>query len=117
MSQYIHHIPGRIRVRSKAFRCRNEKARAAERRLLALTGVQRVRVNPHTASITVHPDPSLVEQSDTVSVLEQCGYLGITSRGDVVSRKACELLGKVLIGAVVQEAVDPSARRLLDAFI
>jgi hypothetical protein len=38
MSQYIHHVPGRIRVRSKAFRCRSEKARTAERRLQSLAG-------------------------------------------------------------------------------
>ncbi|WP_089725622.1 HMA2 domain-containing protein [Candidatus Thiosymbion oneisti] len=117
MSQYIHHVPGRIRVRSKAFCCHSEKARAAESRLLALTGVRQVRLNPHAASITVHYDPVLLRQSDLFSVLEQSGCLGAASRSDEVSRKAGELFGKALVGAVVQKAVEQSARTLVGAFI
>ena len=117
MSQYIHHVPGRIRVRSKAFRCRSEKARGAERGLLALTGVRQVRVNPHAGSITVHYDSALLKQSDLLSVLEQCGCLGVASRNDDVSRKAGELFGKAFVGAVVQKAVEQSARTLVGALI
>jgi len=117
MSQYVHHVPGRIRVRSKAFRCRSEKARAAQTRLLALTGVRQVRVNPHAGSITVHYDAALLEQPDLLSVLEQCGCLGATGRSDEVSRKAGELLGKALVGAFVQKAVEQSARTLVSALI
>ncbi len=54
MSQYTHHNPGRIRVRSRAFRCRSERGHAAERRLKAIAGVRQVRTNPHAGSITVH---------------------------------------------------------------
>ena len=117
MSQYIHHVPGRIRVRSKAFRCRSEKARAAESRLLALDGVRQVRVNSHAGSITVHYDSSLLVQSDLLAVLEQCGCLGVTIRSDEVSRKAGEMFGKALVGAVVQKAVEQSARTLVGALI
>jgi hypothetical protein len=117
MSQYIHHVPGRIRVRSRAFRCRSAKARAARSRLLALTGVQQVRVNPHAGSITVHYDPDLLKQSDLLGVLEHCGCLDVTSVRDEVSRSAGELFGKALIRAVVQKAVEQSARTLVGALV
>jgi hypothetical protein len=117
MSQYIHHVPGRIRVRSKAFRCRSEKARAAESRLLALTGVRQVRVNPRAGSIRVHYDPERLKQTDLLAVLEQCGCLGASMRNDAVTRKAGELFGKALVGAVVQKAIEQSARTLVGALI
>lgn len=115
MSQYIHHVPGRIRVRSKAFRCRSEKARTAQRRLQSLVGVRQVRVNPHAGSITVHYDSAAIKQSDLLAALEQSGCLGATSRNDEVSRKAGEMFGKALFGAVVQKAVEQSARTLVGA--
>lgn len=61
MSQYIHHVSSRIRVRSRAF---SEKAKAVENRLFALTGVRRVCVNPHAGSIAVYYDSALPKQSD-----------------------------------------------------
>jgi len=117
MSQYIHHVPGRIRVRSRAFRCRSEKARIAERRLSTLTGVREVRVNPHAGSITVHYDPAQLRQSDLLAALTASGCLGATTSHDEIAGKAGELFGKALIGAVVQKAVEHSARRLVGALI
>jgi len=117
MSQYIHHVPGRIRVRAQAFRCRSEQARAAQSRLLELAGVRQVQVNPRAGSITVHYDWALLKQADILSVLEHCGCLGATSGSDEVSRKAGELFGKALVGAVVQKAIEQSARTLVGALI
>jgi hypothetical protein len=74
-------------------------------------------VNPHAGSITVHYDPALLKQSDLLSVLEQSGCLGGISRSDEVSRKAGELFGKALVGAVVQKAVEQSARAFVGALI
>jgi copper chaperone CopZ len=117
MSHYIHHVPGRIRVRTKAFRCRSEKAQAAERQLKAMAGVRQVRVNPHAGSITVHYDTAALEQSDLLTALEQLGCLQAASRSDEVARKMGEMFGKALVGAVVQKAVEQSARTLVGALI
>jgi len=117
MSQCSHHVPGHIRVQSKAFSCRSEKARAAQIRLHALTGVRQVRVNPHAGSVTVHYDSALLNQSDLFAVLEQCGSLGAISRSDAISRMAGELFGKARVGAVMQKAVEQSARTFVGALI
>jgi hypothetical protein len=117
MSHYIHQVPGRIRVRSNAFRCRPDKALAAERRLRSMAGVRQVRVNPHAASITIHYDPKQVRRSDLFSAMEEVGCLGATARTVDGTRQVAEMVGKALMGAMIQKAVERSARTLVGALI
>ena len=117
MSHYIHHVPGRIRVRSKAFRCRSEKAAKAEKKLLSITGVQKVRVNSRAGSITVNYDPAGVEQSRILAILEEVGCIGASSQRGEGASVIGEVLGKALVGAVAKAAVERSARSLVGAII
>ena len=117
MSHYIHHVPGRIRVRSKVFRCRSEKAQAAERHFKNMAGVQQVRLNPHAGSITVHYDSAVLKQLDVLAALQQVGCLNGGIRNDQGAREMGEIFGKALVGAVVQKAVEQSARSLVGALI
>lgn len=111
------YIPGRICVRFKAFRCRFKKAGAAAHRLLALTGVSQVHINPHAGSVTAHYDSALLKKSDLPAALEQSGCLGATRCSNEVSSKAGEMFGKALGSAVVQKAVEQSARPLVGVLI
>lgn len=118
MGQYIHQTPGRIRLRSKALRCRSEKrARAAELVLSDMDGVQSIRVNPRAGSITIHYDIDRVRQSDLLAALEEVGCMAETSRGSDGASKVVDRFGKAIVGAVVSQAVERSARTLLTAFI
>lgn len=117
MSQYIHHVPGRIRVRSGAFRCPSERAGQARARLVAMAGVREVRLNPRAGSITIHYDPSLLKHSDLLGVLEDVGCLSGATRSDAAARKVGEMFGKALVGAVMQKALERSARTLVGALI
>ena len=54
MTEYIHHIPGRLRVRFTCLRGNEEKTRAITNRLGSVTGVRSAVVNPLTGSVTVH---------------------------------------------------------------
>ena len=117
MSQYIHQVPGRIRVRSRAFRCRSRRARAAEGKLRAMVGVRQVRVNPPAGSITVHYDPAVLKKSHLLAALEETGCLGATSRNDEGVRKMGEVFGRALVGAVVQKAIEQSARTLIGGLV
>ncbi len=117
MSQYIHHVPGRIRVRSRALRCRGEKAQAAERSLAAMTGVESVRINPRAGSITVHYDIDVLRRTDLLAALEEVGCMSAVSRSDESVRKMADTFGKALVGAMMQKAVEQSARTLVGALI
>lgn len=117
MSQYIHHVPGRIRVRSNAFRCYGEKADTARRQLMAMDGVRHVEVNPRAASIIVQYDPERLSRSELFGMLEELGCMAATRRDSEHVRKIGETFGKALVGAVVQRAVEQSARTLVGALV
>lgn len=117
MSQYIHHVPGRIRVRSKAFRCSAEKASRARDELLSLAGVRTVEINPRAASIIVQYDPEQLTRSQLFATLEQLGCLASATRDGEQSRRLGEMFGKALVGAVMQKAVEHSARTLVAVLV
>lgn len=117
MSQYIHHVPGRLRVRSRAFRCGSEKAQAAAAHLRAMSGVRHVQVASRAGSITVHYDPNLLRHAELLATLEGLGCLHAASRTDESARMMGEMFGKALVGAVVQKAVERSARTLVGALL
>jgi hypothetical protein len=56
MNEYLHHVPGRIRVRSRLFYTESSERSQALRRLRALTGVSGLRLNPKAGSVTVYYD-------------------------------------------------------------
>lgn len=117
MSHYIHHIPGRLRVRSAAFRCSAHRGEAAREHLLALDGVEAVQINPRAGSLTVNYDPARLTQSEVLATLERLGCLRAGRRTDNGVHQAGALFGKALVSAVVQRAVEQSARSLVGALI
>jgi hypothetical protein len=117
MSQYIHHIPGRLRVRSKAFRCHGERARIAQAQLMAMDGVRDVQINPRAASIVVHYEPGALSRVELFAALEDLGCMAPVRRDSDQAHHLGETFGKALVGAVVQKAVEQSARSLVGAFV
>lgn len=117
MSHYIHHVPGRLRVRSGSFRCRSAAAELARERLLALEGVTRVRVNPRAASILVHYDTERQTRGQILALLEECGCVGAVARSNELAGRAGELFGKALMGAVVNKAIERSAVKLVSVLL
>jgi copper chaperone CopZ len=74
VSHYVHHIPGRLRVRSAAVK-RNEGNASAVRALLAsVPGVRSSEVNTLTGSIVVHYDPAETSGPAVTAVLRDRGY-------------------------------------------
>ncbi len=71
---YIHHIPGRLRVRAGAFK--NDRRAAAVRRLLAgLPGVSSVETNSVTGSVTTRYDTARVTPAAILALLRRTGHL------------------------------------------
>jgi copper chaperone CopZ len=117
MSHYIHHVPGRLRIRSGSFRCDPVSARLAEGELLATEGVREVRVNLRAGSITVHYEPERLTRAQILERLEQVGCLGASIRTDSGATRVHEVFGKALVGAVMQKAVERSAVRLVSVLL
>jgi hypothetical protein len=55
-SAYVHHVPGRLRVRTARIKNDGRAARTAEELLASVAGVQRTAANTVTGSLTLHYD-------------------------------------------------------------
>ena len=119
MIHSIHHVPGRLRVRSSAFRCQPAEALAAQRRLTSIDGVRQARLNAHAGSITIHYDPERITQQKLLDLMKDTGCTErVTPKANpAFARKAGELFGKALVGAVVNKAVERSAFRLVSVLL
>ncbi len=117
MSHYIHHVPGRLRVRSGSFQCRSAVAEAVRKELLALGGVREVRINSRAGSITVHYDPEQLTRGRLLALLEEHGCIGARTRDHDAAARVGELFGKAFVGAVVNKAIERSALKLVSVLL
>ncbi|MGD2021338.1 MAG: heavy-metal-associated domain-containing protein [Thiohalocapsa sp.] len=117
ISQYIHHVPGRIRIRSSAFQCYGQRADTAHERLMAMPGIRHVEIKPRAASLIVQYDPKQISRAELFAALEELGCMAAVRRDNEHARKIGETFGKALVGAVMQKAVEQSARTLVGALI
>ena len=119
--KYMHHVPGRLRVKGHHFHCRGERARRAVAALQALPGVELVRLSPNAGSLTVHYDPAVHDQAGLLAVLEGTGCLHVAARTHAqpapTAATGRESMGgafaKALVGALAQR----TATRLIGALL
>jgi hypothetical protein len=75
MSHYVHSIPGRLRVRSKAFRNHPENAKTARSLLGDLEGVRSVDANLITGSLLIRYDEKIVNAARVLGALLAEGWI------------------------------------------
>ena len=117
MSQYIHHVPGRLRVRTRSFRCSPRQMQLVAKRLRTLSGVETVDIRPKAGSVTVWYDPEELNKQDLLQEFEQAGCFEIAKQYGGADRPVGDLAKKALIGTVVQLTVERSVRSLVGALL
>ena len=108
----VHHLPGRLRLRSTALK---RDARAIEDRRLQLaqvSGVTSVEANPSTGSFLLKYDRAVLPSGEIVEVLASCG---ITARP--VSQRSEPGRSEELITALKRSILEVLAQRLMLAII
>lgn len=126
MSHYVHHVPGRLRVKTGQLK-RSESEAARIRGLLDSTpGVSSCEVNTVTGSIVIGYDVRVTGADRLVALLKDRGHLAATAvagpgraaRPPAVSvGGTLELAGKTLLGFAVEKAVERSAAALIGALL
>lgn len=119
--KYIHHTPGRLRIKGLHFNRQGEAARRAMQALQALEGIEQVRLNPRSGSLTVHYQAARYTHSDLLAVLETTGCLHADKPVRTAPREPAATLrngmadafGKALVGALAQR----TATRLIGALL
>lgn len=123
MAHYIHHVPGRLRLRTPRLKRDAQRAAAAEALVQTIEGVTEVRANSVTGSLTVAYQRDVVSADAILEALAQRGYYEpeLVQHADrqlpAMAARAGDVLGKALFGMVLEKAVERSAFALIGAIL
>jgi len=71
---YIHHVSGRLRIKSPVVKCDKAAATEIVRLLQSQVGIKSVEASVLTGSCLIHYDPVMTSQDNLVSLLSREGY-------------------------------------------
>lgn len=123
MRYYMHHVPGRLRVKIPQIRYRPHTAQAAIMLLSGIDGVDEVKANTVTGSLVVHYDPDTIRPEHVVDLLKGQGYLDETQAVakqinlPKTASKAGERLGRAVVGWAVGRVLEAGGMSFLAALI
>ncbi|MFW5816031.1 MAG: HMA2 domain-containing protein [Wenzhouxiangella sp.] len=118
MSHYFHHVPGRIRIRSRRLRSNVAHAQALVAHLLETEGVQDVKTNERNGSITIHYDRS---EATGIRIIGMLASEGFVPNGQVTQQTSAAsgdgdlfaAFSRAVVGAVAQQTVTRSLSTLV----
>ncbi|GEO80000.1 hypothetical protein [Pararhodospirillum oryzae] len=135
---YVHHVPGRLRVKNRAFGS-DEPTRRLCRSLAACPGVNEVTLNPRSHSLIVLFDPQRVSGDDILAqvdalqetqespapflsslplaVLPSASGLALAPLAGSLATTVGSALGKALFGALLRTSVERGVASLVAAAI
>jgi hypothetical protein len=70
---YVHELPGRVRIRCRSLRKQTDRIAVAKDRLESTAGVRSVAVNPVTGSFTILYDPARTSSAAFLDAWETSG--------------------------------------------
>ncbi len=117
MSCYYHVTPGRLRVKAPLIRQNAHEAQKVDELLRSIPGVQRVCINGLTGSVTILHRGSESDARKILSLLKDNGYLELSEEvehpTDSIWSRLGATAGKMVLGAVVEKALEGSMLSLL----
>jgi copper chaperone CopZ len=123
MGHYIHHVPGRLRIRTPKLKRDELRAKAAEQLLLTIPGIHSTRANTVTGSVTLTYQREAVNPKTILDLLERHGYYNpetvqhADGQWHDMAARTGDKLGKALFGMVVEKAIERSAGALIGALL
>ena len=120
---YVHHVPGRLRVRVPQVKRSPKESRRVQDHLKDLMGVENVSVNPITGSVLVTYDQNRIDSSEILGHLRDQGHIEEihrSSNSDNLSipySDAQKFIGRAIIGWAVGKALEQSGLSFLTALI
>jgi hypothetical protein len=104
----VHHLPGRLRLRSAELKGNARAGEEARHRLAAVEGVTSVQANPCTGSLLVEYNTTTLSPDNIIDVLASHGYVSETAeaRGEPGAGWADRLasaVGNWIIGALADQ--------------
>ena len=120
MLEYVHFVPGRLRLKISELRHRR-RAAEAETVVAGISGVRRVVANPTTGSLTINFDPEELSIRDLWERLRVQGYVSgrepTSVRVSSVEWPDTARFGRALMAGVLDAVVQHSAQLLVRALL
>lgn len=122
MNEFLHHVPGRIRIRARLFRSESRERSQALRRLRALPAVRSLRLNEKAGSVTVFYDAGETSGAELLQTLRrECPQATFPAASSIrrqvplaaVKRPIAAEIGKVALNMLVNKGVSYSLSTLL----
>ncbi|HUK55845.1 MAG TPA: hypothetical protein VLY20_04225 [Nitrospiria bacterium] len=123
MSYYVHHVEGRLRVKSPFIKRSSATALEIKRLLGQIQGIESAEINTVTGSAVIYYEPKAVSSQEILDCLERAGYFdlskAVTNDQHVYAAAAQTggILWKALAGALVEQALQGSALSLIAVLI
>ena len=122
MNEFLHHVPGRIRIRARLFRSESRERSQALRRLRALSAVRSLRLNEKAGSVTVFYDAGETSGTELLQALRrECPQATFPAAPSTrrrvplaaAKRPIAAEIGKVALNMLVNKGVSYSLSTLL----
>jgi copper chaperone CopZ len=115
---YVHHVPGRLRVKAPSLKGHDARAVRVKERLEALPGIIGVKVNKTTGSVTVKYD---VDQQSHHALLDALHHDGLTipphAASAIPSRPSKQSIGRKVGDAVISKVLETILERTAIALV
>jgi cation transport ATPase len=122
MLEYVHFVPGRLRLKISTLK-NQRKAAEAEANVAAIPMVTSAVANPLTGSLTINFDRQQLSISDLWERLRTLGYVSescpqpaVIGRAPTDSRNV-DRFGRVMAAALIEAVVQHSAQALVRALL
>ena len=119
---YVHHVPGRLRVRIPFLKNNPQKIDEV-RSVLDIHGTHKTKVNPLTGSIVITYDSDNVSAQCILDVLKSNGYfhqdrsIALDTQMNRTSSRAARKISKAMFGWAVGRVLEANGLSLIAAFI
>ena len=123
MSYYVHHTPGRLRVKIPLVKGNQERAKEVREILKELDGVNFIEINTVTGSVVVKYDRNVLNADDLLNYYKEYNILDktrATKAGravDISVSNASQAVGKALFGWAMGRMLEGSGLSILAALI
>jgi hypothetical protein len=123
MTYYVHHTPGRLRVRIPSIRGNPRRAKRVQELFENVEGIDQVTLNELTGSLVVHYDADQMGSDAVLDILRRNGYFddakAITNEEYIQNSvsKAGRSFGKAVFSWSVGKAIEDTGFAILAALI
>jgi copper chaperone CopZ len=123
MNVYLHNIPGRLRVKIPSIKHLNHEAGKVESLFEFREGIEKVRSNALTGSVTITYDPERISADHLLAVLREHGYIETDHRlvnaadDYVAATRVTQAFGKAMINWAISKTLESNGLGLLAVLI